>query len=193
MITPYFQDETCTLYLGDCLKVMPELEPVNAILTDPDYVGQTVDWFELAKGLTRTLVFTPGTMNAWLYPAPRWVLCWHKPSGKGFSKVGGFTQWEPVLTYGAVHYDTDFFFQVPLNFSTGPERNHPYPKPLNLWLWLMQGIKADGVILDPFVGSGTTLVAAKLLGRKAVGIEQEQKYADICVERLRQSVMVLNG
>jgi DNA modification methylase len=66
---------------------------------------------------------------------------------------------------------------------------HPHEKPIEAWLNVCRLI--DGTILDPFMGSGTTLVAAKQLGRRAIGIELEEKYCEIAVERLRQSVLAL--
>lgn len=68
--------------------------------------------------------------------------------------------------------------------------NHPCPKPLRLFKWLLS-LHAGYTILDPFMGSGTTLVAAKQLGRKAVGIEIEERYCEIAVERLKQGVLAL--
>ena len=69
---------------------------------------------------------------------------------------------------------------------------HPTPKPENLMLKVCQ-IFGDGVILDPFMGSGTTLVAAKRLGRKAIGIELEEKYCEIAAKRLAQGALDLFG
>jgi site-specific DNA-methyltransferase (adenine-specific) len=65
---------------------------------------------------------------------------------------------------------------------------HPTQKPLALMMKYIQ-VLATGLILDPFLGSGTTLVAAKILGRKAIGIEIEEKYCEIAAKRLMQSCM----
>jgi site-specific DNA-methyltransferase (adenine-specific) len=67
---------------------------------------------------------------------------------------------------------------------------HPTAKPLPLMLELLQAFTDPGdLILDPFIGSGTTLRAAKELGRRAIGIEIEKRYCDYAVDRLRQEVM----
>ena len=71
---------------------------------------------------------------------------------------------------------------------------HPNEKPLKLMYYLMKTFSNDNsIILDPFMGSGTTLVAAKELGRKAIGIEIEEKYCEIAVRRLAQEVLPFNG
>ena len=74
----------------------------------------------------------------------------------------------------------------------GPESQHPAVFPVNLALELASAYSSgNDLILDQFMGSGTTLVAAKQLGRRAIGIEIEEKYCQIAVERLRQAVLPL--
>jgi len=71
------------------------------------------------------------------------------------------------------------------------KREHPNEKPVGLFSWCIQKAKAAGVIVDPFCGSGPTLLAAKHLGRQAIGIEIEEKYCAIAKKRLGQGVLSL--
>ena len=71
--------------------------------------------------------------------------------------------------------------------------SHPAQKPVELMLWCLSLSKTRGVVLDPFAGSGTTLVAAKRFGRKAIGIELEEKYCEIAAKRLAQGALDLFG
>ena len=74
--------------------------------------------------------------------------------------------------------------------ETAEQNGHPCPKPFKAWLWLVQKMcSPKGTVLDPFMGSGTTLRAAKDLGRSAIGIEIEESYCEIAANRLRQQVM----
>ena len=77
-------------------------------------------------------------------------------------------------------------------WSSVKPSGHAAEKPVNLILKIINESGGD-LILDPFMGSGTTLVAAKMLGRRAIGIEIEEKYAEIAANRLRQSVMRLEA
>jgi site-specific DNA-methyltransferase (adenine-specific) len=92
---------------------------------------------------------------------------------------------------GRPMYDWFSDIQLVKNVST-EKTDHPCPVPIDLMERVINLTTAlNSIILDPFLGSGTTAVAAKQLGRKFIGIEISQKYADIAVQRLAQSVMAL--
>ena len=77
-----------------------------------------------------------------------------------------------------------------LRYSREPPTNHPSPKPEDLMRSLINVVTEEGgTVLDPFMGGGTTLRAAKDIGRKAIGIEFEEKYCEIAADRLSQGVL----
>lgn len=209
-MTPYYQDEKAgiTIWNCDCRDVLPTLGPVDLVLTDPPYgVGMGYASFDdsLARvkalysefipacvSISRAVLTTVGCFELELYLyrelPPRWRICWRKGITSRPSAIG-FTDWEPVFVYGAdVHRHAHDLFTVQpeLMGSFG----HPCPKPLGFAAWLVSRFSAEGeTVVDPFMGSGTTLVAAKQLGRRAIGIEIEERYCEIAVKRLQQEML----
>lgn len=196
---PYYQDDAVTIYLGDCKEIVPELE-FGCVLTDPPYGkgekygGQIQDSIALLTAnvtwlasLGKPCALTVPVLRLWDVPRPQWVGVWHKPASFGFWNTPLYPHWEPVLIYNfegkALSMDV---------WTANPEHpnGHPTPKPLELYRQLVN-IMPAGVILDPFMGSGTTLRAAKDLGRKAIGIEIEERYCEVAAKRMSQSVMPL--
>ena len=116
-------------------------------------------------------------------------MAWFRPGSVQRVKEGcGFSHWEPVLVYGKHIAPVD---AKQIKAIGQPEADgHPCPKPIELFLWLISPSEFQ-TILDPFMGSGTTLRAAKDLGRKAIGIEIEEKYCEIAAKRLAQEVLSL--
>ena len=116
--------------------------------------------------------------------AKTYEFIWHCSSGK---KLNLSKKWS----------DRRFDVQViaiPQSNFTVDQKLHQYQKPMTLYRNLIEDCSFDGeVILDPFLGSGTTLVCAKNLGRKCIGIEIEERYCQIAVQRLQQSVMRLRN
>ncbi len=102
---------------------------------------------------------------------------------------------EYVYGFGVPHYWDDTVNTAMSVWNINPERNiqgHPCPFPEVLVRPLiMASCPPDGTVFDPFMGSGTTLVAAKRLGRKAIGVELEEKYCEIAAERLSQGALNL--
>ncbi len=115
------------------------------------------------------------------------------PMGAGRSAFG-FTNLMPALMYGRCptnHLGCKNTMMV-LNQQNEPESDHPCPKPYKIMTkMVVLGSTEGDTILDPFMGSGTTLRAAKDLGRKAIGIEIEERYCEIAARRLSQEVFAL--
>ena len=206
--TPYYERGGITIYHGDCRDILPHLPPVDLVLTDPPYNAKDIgrrkiavfsmppaeyevfcrEWFGLVDA--PRMAMTPGIANIWLYPPATWVLCWHKPAAVAYNVLQSLNVWEPILIYGKPtgRFKQDYFRENPWTAEVG--RDHPCPKPLGLWHWLVSEMSApDALILDPFLGSGTTVRAAKDLGRRAIGIEIEERYCELAVKRLAQEVL----
>lgn len=192
---------------GDCveeLKKFPD-KSVELILTDPPYginlkydqYNDTEDnWYLLMKQILPEIIrvskmaILPSCQIKrlkWIYDnfPPDWLICWYKGS-PGHAAFIGFNDWEPHLVYGRTKnrlYMHDYF-----QTKSSPKKgtfNHPCPKPIEWATWIIERATDVGdIMLDPFVGSGTTCIAAKQLNRKFIGIDISKKYCDIAREGL---------
>ena len=196
---PYYQDAAVTIYHGDCREIMTSLGPVDVVLTDPPYgladrwTGGTwgaAEMYDDAKRWDRNIpteavlslqkvapVVIVWGGNLYQFPPSRGWLAWEKSS-----KMATLADMEFAWT----NLDRPAKLWKEDRNPDG-KREHPTQKPLSLMLWCL-GF-AEGSVLDPFLGSGTTLRAAKDLGRKAIGIEIEERYCEIAAKRMAQEVM----
>lgn len=216
---PYYRDEFVTLYHGDCLVEVTDWLAADALVTDPPYgmgyrgfdghrkerrhatrVAGTVSGDEstgtrddalAAWGSIRpALVF--GTWKAQRPVGVRAVLIWHKKGagGMGDLSLPWLSTHEEIyaLGQGFVGRRGDAVLTVPPLMSSSRDRpDHPTPKPVGLMERLIQ--HTTGVVADPFVGSGSTLLAAKHLGRKAIGVEINERYCELTATRLAQDTL----
>ncbi len=162
---------------------------------DPDHVRELIRAvIPVALASTDRGVVFSGTRMLWAYPEPRAIGCVFTMAGAGKSPWG-FQCMHPVLFYGRDPFLTDRKGQRPNSLKDDqPNRehfDHPCPKPIRWMRWAVARSSREGeTILDPFMGSGTTLRAAKDLGRKAIGIEIEERYCEIAARRLEQEVLL---
>ncbi len=202
-MTPYYQSGGITLYCADSRLLLPELAgggvpKFNLCLTDPPYGvsyrgnawdKDIPDWLPAARAAADIVAFTTAPTTLWDYPRPDWVAGYYRPASCSRTAQGGFNHWTPVAIYGKHKLQVDMLC-VPNGKIVADD--HPCPKPVSVFQWLLEELmESDGVVVDPFCGSGTTLVAAKLLGRRAVGIEISERYCEICVRRLSQDMLPL--
>jgi len=168
---------------------------------EPDGWGDTPEYIEqvcvpvIRQAVERIarVVLTPGIRHLHLYPPADDMGCFWTPAAVGTGSWG-LTTFHPILYYGR---DPRAGIGALPSGRQVTERpgvdGHPCPKPLKAWTWLLAkaSVATSDIVVDPFMGSGTTLRAAKDLGHKAVGIEIEERYCEIAANRMSQSVMAL--
>jgi site-specific DNA-methyltransferase (adenine-specific) len=201
---------------GDCLEILPEIasRSVNFILTDPPYIvryrsrdGRTVmnddndKWLAPAFAeMYRVLQQDSYCVSFYGWPhADRFMQAFRSA---GFNIVGHFVfpkRYTSTTRY--VRYQHECAYLLAKGFPTKPENTigdvldwaysgnklHPTQKPISVLLPLVETFsKPDGIVLDPFAGSGSSLMAAKMLGRKYLGIEMDSSYHAIACTRLKE-------
>ncbi len=199
------------LHLGDCLEVMKGMPAgsIDAIVTDPPYGIGKADWDgdiwemltqvadECARVLSPTGVcfwfssirYLPETIKATAAIPYRWQFIWYAPNNMQHGDLG-FMKYTPclVLSHGKAWRNMQDFRSVPIPTSPIGTIGHPTQKPKALMRYLVHhAAKQGATILDPFMGSGTTIVAAILEGRKAIGIELDAGYYAIAQKRCRDA------
>ena len=212
---PYYDDGQITIYHGDCREILPTLGPVDLVLTDPPYgIGEAAG---KNKSRTRLAIAQDFGDDAWddapiaqdlmacvlaagstqiifggnyydLPPTSCWLI-WDKENG-----ASDFADCEMAWTnMGKATRLLRWRWQGMLqgDMKAKEYRYHPTQKPVPVMRWCLEQAGSVMTVLDPFMGSGTTLRAAKDLGRKAIGIEIEEKYCEIAAKRLAQEVLAL--
>lgn len=161
---------------------------------DPDRIRALIAAMfpPLLERISRALVFA-GPRMLFAYPEPAAMGGVFMPNGAGRCSWG-FQCVHPILYYGKDPFLVDGKGGRPNGFrDEQPNReeiDHPCPKPLKWMRWAVERSSRPGeMVVDPFMGSGTTLRAAKDFGRKAIGIELEEKYCEIAAKRMGQEVL----
>jgi site-specific DNA-methyltransferase (adenine-specific)/modification methylase len=191
-----------TLYLGDCVDILPTLDKVDAVITDPPYgMGEVLK----DKGGRWAGLYTEQNGFAWDKTAPEIVLTFPSIAQKVIIWGGNFFDlpvskswlvWNKIIrNFSSSVCELAWTnLDKPINafdYSHGQlaieGKQHPTQKPLPLMIWCIEQAGNPQTILDPFMGSGTTGVAAIQMGRKFIGIEREPKYFEIACKRIEQA------
>ena len=216
---PYYSRDGITIFCGDCRSILPHLDPVDLVLTDPPYgLGEkwrgggwkdgncgrgrlweasVAEWDGAPPGpeVLREVVGAAPLSIVWggqymsLPPQAGWLV---------WDKCADMDQAQAELAWSTLPLPVRVYHRSPLgvwgNGGANDEcKQHPTQKPLSLMKWCLGFAPDAQTILDPFMGSGTTLVAARDLGRKCIGIEICEDYCRIAVNRLSQQLLPFGG
>lgn len=211
----YYEDEHVTLYHGDCREITAWLD-ADVLVTDPPYgidyqSGSRRDTLAASILGDKDTVARDAVLAAWgerpaivfgtwRIPRPegtRARLIWDTKGALGMGDLS--IPWKPsdqeiyILGSGfAGRRDTNVLTCAPVQSMAKNGRQHPHEKPVPLLERLL--VKCPpGVVADPFSGSGSTLRAAKNLGRRAIGVELEERYCEIIAKRLEQYALDFGG
>ena len=203
-----------TLYLGDCLEILPTLPKVDAVITDPPYGisfvhGAGGDGIGGGKYVSRfngvpvtgderpfdptpfltiapvAVLFGANHYSDRLPAATKWLV-WDKRCNL---TRNDFADCELAWTNakGPARLINHYWNGMMRDSEKGAPRVHPTQKPIEVMKWAIKEVGDAALVLDPFMGSGTTGVACANLGRKFIGIEIEPKYFDIACERIENA------
>lgn len=215
---PYYEHNGITIYNADGHDVLSWIT-ADVVLTDPPYgieggtghvnkargkgeyraafadnpayiAGVVVPIVMALIERVPCVVLTPGNRCFTLYPQPQSFGVFYQPASVGL-QVFGNADAQPIFYYGKNALGRNM--GIPCSYmltEAPPDLAHPCAKPYMAWRRLLSNIAKPGMtILDPFMGSGTTLRAAKDLGMKAIGIEIEERYCEIAARRLSQEIL----
>lgn len=204
------------MYHGDCMEVMPSLPSVDAVVTDPPYglniggsgtiggsgvvqpkdygladwdkEGMTTEQFALIQEKAGKWIIWGGNHLAGILGKSAGVLVWDKKCQNGWDDT--FSEMEIAFTNTLTRVKG--FRHLWAGALRASERGanvrqHPTQKPVILMKWCLKFVGERGTILDPFMGSGTTGVAAVETGFRFIGIERERKYFEISAQRIEQA------
>ena len=215
---PYYQDKWVRIYHGDCRVILPRLDiKVDLVLTDPPYgIGYHSGYYKYGNphkrlvgdsGYPTDLVATLCQIaDKAVFMFCRWDYLWHVPQPKSFIAMvknnwtagdleGEFGRmWEGILFYPQNGHKFNKRIPDVIDCRRVPptELLHPTQKPDFVCQTLIEACSnPTNLILDPFLGSGTTCFCAKKLNRYSIGIEIEEKYCEIAARRCSQEVMEL--
>ncbi len=196
-----------TLYCGDCMDVLPTLDGIDAVVSDPPY-GISYDASKSTQqGIQKFAMIDGDDVPFDVTPFLRFddVLCWCLPQWTLNIPVGcgGWYAWDKVTKNGlgvriaeceyAWHMRATktrafrhLWSGAYRDSENGEPSKHPTQKPIALMEWCLSFVK--GGVCDPFMGSGTTIVACQRTGRVGIGIEKERKYFDIACRRVEQAM-----
>ncbi len=240
----YYEHAGITIYHGDCREILPELDPVDVVITDPPYGETSLEWdtqvggwLSLAAAVTKQ-VWCFGSLLSFMDLARAdGLACWRRAQELVWEKHNGSSfhadrfkrvhelilhlyrgDWAgiykaPVTTPDATARTvrrktrpahTGHIDDGPYTSHDGGPRLmrsviyvrschgtaiHPTEKPIGILTPLIQySCPEGGIVLDPMMGSGSTLAAAKRLGRRAIGIEIEERYCELAAKQLSQEV-----
>ncbi len=206
---PYYDHAGITIYHGDCREILPSLN-FDCLITDPVWPNTTVDLagsddpFGLLKDAMevtscRRLAIQMGRDSdpRFLCAVPTryafFAVCWldcATPHPKGRLLAGS----DILYMFGEPPTAREGFHLIPGMYrdhsSDGKQADHPCPRKLGHVAWAVQKwSEPTETVMDPFMGSGTTLRAAKDLGRKGIGIEIEERYCEIAAKRMAQETL----
>jgi DNA modification methylase len=194
-VTPYYDDGQCVIYHGDCREIAPRLKGIGVVVTDPPYPDYHVQEYGscdlrfLDAIHCRQFVFWTTRVDFPLSWQARHV--WDKRKGGAgsayefiYERNGSSEQW--VWPFVSIQNE------VRAQFSREVFTGHKSQKPWRLIARIIR-LTTDGVIVDPFMGSGSTLVAAKAMSRRAIGIEVQERWCDVAAQRLQQGSLFVAG